>query len=95
MRLRSFIWCLKMNRVIGIIFVLSFLGCSDKSISNKPKCQKINSELTKLKQEKRLNFAGKMSTLVINGYPYGKDEKSLNQRIKILEMELSSCNQSK
>ena len=81
-----------MKKIIVITFLLNFLGCSNKPISSEPRCQKLESELVQLKQEKSLNLAGKVGNLIVNGYPYGEDGDRLNQKIKVLELKFRECN---
>jgi hypothetical protein len=44
-----------------------------------------------LEQEKRLNLASKVANTVMNGYPYGRDSKMIEHRIKVLKMKLDGC----
>jgi len=80
--------------MIGIALLLSFFGCSNKPVSSEPQCQKLENKLIELKQERKLNLAGKVGNLLVNGYPYGQDGEKLNQKIKVLEMKLSACNRN-
>ncbi len=81
-----------MNKII-ILTILAVLstGCSQKTTSIKKECQEIERKMLDLKQEKSLNLTAKVVNIVVNGYPYGKSSKSIDQRIKVLNMELESC----
>ena len=76
-----------------VLIMVFFLACSQKTISLNPERKKLENKLIKLKEEKRLNLAGKIgNVLVNNGYPHGMDGTILNQNIKVLEMKLNDCN---
>jgi len=73
------------------IFLIFISGCSQKITSVNEECQKIEHKLLDLKQEKTLNLTAKVLHTLSDGYPYGQSSKKLEQRIKILNMELESC----
>ncbi|HIP51908.1 MAG TPA: hypothetical protein EYG94_07465 [Campylobacterales bacterium] len=75
-----------------VLIMVFFLACSQKVISSNPECRKLENKLIKLKEEKRLNLAGKIGNVLVNGYPHGMDGTILNQNIKVLEMKLNDCN---
>jgi hypothetical protein len=66
-------------------------GCKQKTINANPKCQAIERNLLDLKQEKSLILTAKVLSTMANGYPYGQSSYELDQRIKILSMELEAC----
>jgi len=76
---------------ILMIFLVIVTGCSQKTTSIKKECQEIERKMLDLKQGKNLNLTAKIVNTVANGYPYGKSSKELEQRIKVLNMELESC----
>ena len=80
-----------MNKIIfvGMVFLLN--SCSQKITSTLKECQNIERKMLDLKQEKSLNLTAKVVNAVANGYPYGKSTKELEQRIKVLNMELEAC----
>ena len=81
-----------MNKIIILTTLLVIItGCSQKTTSVKKECQEIERKMLDLKQEKSLNLTAKVVNAVANGYPYGKSTKELEQRIKVLNMELEAC----
>ena len=85
-----------MKKIVLLMTLIIFVnGCSQKTVSANSKCQVIERKLLDLKQEKSLNFTAKVASTLANGYPYGKSSKKLEQRIKILTMELESCQREK
>ena len=81
-----------MNKLTTLIVLLITInGCSQKTTSLTKECQEIERKMLDLKQEKSLNFTAKVANTVANGYPYGQSSKVIEQRIKVLSMELESC----
>jgi len=81
-----------MNKIIMLMSLLVIvIGCSQKTTSLKKECQEIERKMLDLKQEKSLNLTAKVANTVANGYPYGQSSKVIEQRIKVLSMELEAC----
>ena len=81
-----------MNKITTLIALLITInGCSQKTTSLTKECQEIERKMLDLKQEKSLNLTAKVANTVANGYPYGQSSKGIEQRIKVLSMELESC----
>ena len=81
-----------MNKIIILTTLLVIItGCSQKTTSLKKECQEIERKMLDLKQEKSLNLTAKVVNTIGNGYPYGQSSKEIEQRIKVLNMELESC----
>ena len=81
-----------MKKITLLIILLIFVnGCSQKITSANLKCQNIEREMLDLKQEKSLKLTAKVVNSIVNGYPYGQSTKEIEQKIKILSMELELC----
>ena len=76
-----------------LLMIVFFSACSQKVVSSKPECKELEQKMIKLEKEKKINLAGKIGNLLVNGYPRGVDEIKLNQNIKVLKMKLHECNQ--
>ena len=76
---------------ILITLLMIMNGCSQKVTSLKKECQAIERKMLDLKQEKSLNLTAKVLNTVAHGYPYGQSSKGIEQRIKVLSMELETC----
>jgi PBP1b-binding outer membrane lipoprotein LpoB len=79
----------KVTRLVMVVFLLS--GCSQKVRSVNTECQDIEREMLELMQKKNLNLTAKVVSVMANGYPYGQSSKVLEQKIKVLNMKLQSC----
>jgi len=81
-----------MNKIILVSSLIILVnGCSQKTTSVKKECQDIERKMLNLKQEKNINLTAKIANTVTTGYPYGKSSKELEQKIKVLSMELDAC----
>ena len=82
-----------MKRVSSLlVMIVFFSACSQKVVSSKAECKELEQKIIKLKEEKKLNLAGEIGNVLINGYPNRVDESKLNQNIKVLKMKLHECN---
>ncbi len=82
-----------MKILVNLLIVFGFFSaCSQKSISVKPKCKNLDHKITKLKNDKYINVVKEVISIPISGYPLNKNN-SESQKLKVLEMELTECNQ--
>lgn len=71
--------------------VIFFTACSSSAAHLTPECQKTNSELSQLKNEKYESLTAQLATkLQVYEYPF-RDKEKLDEKIKVLEMELAEC----
>lgn len=76
--------------------ILLFTACSSKSTTTPLKCQNIQNEIDNLKNENYTDNTAKVVSYVTSGrYTYGQEDKKFDQRIKVLELKLSSCGTKK
>jgi hypothetical protein len=54
-------------------------------------CEAIQDEIDTLKKEKYTDAATLTIKTLTGSYPYGGEEKQLDQKIKILELKLNTC----
>ena len=78
------------NFTLLITLAILFTACSTKS-TTPLQCQNIQNEIDNLTKEKHRDLTA-ISIKALGGrYSYNGEEKYLNQKIKILELELSTC----
>ena len=57
----------------------------------KVSCSEITEELKSLKKEKYSDMASTAAVALMGSYAYAQEKKELNEKIKVLEMQLSEC----
>jgi len=79
--------------------ILVLIGCNSKQVSTHSKttsmglkCKSIERKILQLEEEKELGYIAKVVTALAGSYAYGVDSKEIKQKIKVLKMELDSCN---
>ena len=82
------------NKIFLIIGMVLFLGCSQKTETIKYKCQPLKNKLDSLKSKSRIKQGTVVASVLLSTYPYDTKDKHLDEKIKILEMQLIECQET-
>lgn len=86
-----------MKNITTILMLIMITACTTTTKPSKPitqnsSCEEIQKEINRLKSEKKRDLVNTTATVLTgHRFPYGQEEKNIDEKIKVLEMWRLEC----